>query len=467
MRPVCGCQRGSRLSLLFIVFRVVVARSQEEDSQEAPTQCDRASAPLPIDDAGLGSLLQVKSRMDSEQPVIESHAPPALKVASGSKGAPGVGLIQALKQAALSEEDHSQLTGSAAAVPVQALPQAVTPVSRKLPVEQTEIRHRGPVESSLLAMLAHVDGGYENHVEIHRHPTFWIVIVLMVLAVCCLCSMFKSVNEDIRNEGKRKQDNESPGTARSLPFAPSPGQSQTPYASRMASQSQLPSSPAAMPVRQPTLSPSLPNLPMPTQTTRHLCPGLVVPHGNECILAVPALPDTGGQPGQEVASLNVQDLDGKSVIQAEVVLPNSTRASVAMTQRPLVVLRAGSVPRAAGQQAQPLLAYCKASHEVGARKSVYIYDARDELFAQVVKDSGIGRYILTSGRISLRLSFEGDILKHVVNVTNEHRQTVAETAPATMPFNPTGNFYKLRVVSNVDVGLILCALFAIGCMESF
>jgi len=206
---------------------------------------------------------------------------------------------------------------------------------------------------------------------------------------------------------------------------------------------------------------------MPAQTTRHLCPGLVVPHGNECILAVPALPNTGGQPGQEVASLNVQDLDGKSVIQAEVVLPNSPRASVAMTQRPLVVLRAGSVPRAAGQQAQPLLAYCKASHEVGARKSVYIYDARDELFAQVVRDSGVGRYILTSGRISLRLSFEGDILKHVVNVTNEHRQTVAETAPATMPFNPTGNFYKLRVVSNVDVGLILCALLAIGCMESF
>merc|ERR1719316_2047921 len=74
-------------------------------------------------------------------------------------------------------------------------------------------------------------------------------------------------------------------------------------------------------------------------TSRHLCPGLVVPHGNECILAVPFLPLTHS-PGRDMAPLNVQDLDGKSVIQADVVMPHSARATD--PQRPIVVLRAGS-----------------------------------------------------------------------------------------------------------------------------
>jgi len=162
-----------------------------------------------------------------------------------------------------------------------------------------------------------------------------------------------------------------------------------------------------------------------------------------------------------MATLNVQDLDGKSVIQADVVMPQSARASD--PQRALVVLRAGSAPRVGNQLAAPLLAYCKASHDLGSRKIVYIYDGRDELFAQISKDRG--RYVLTSGRVGFQLFFEGDILHHAVQVMNEQELVVSETSSAVTSFNPGGSYFKLRVASNVDVGLILCALFSMDFLE--
>lgn len=199
---------------------------------------------------------------------------------------------------------------------------------------------------------------------------------------------------------------------------------------------------------------------------KHLCPGLVVPHGNECILAVPVLPVHSAVP-RETACLNVQDLEGKSVIQAEVALPPSARGGYPGKARPLVSLRAGPVtPRpGAPQQPQPVLAYCKAAPDQGDRKRVYIYDNRDELFAQITKDSSMNCYVLSSGRTGLAISFEGDPLRHTVNVTNDQRQLLAETTPWTAAFDAAGTYYKLRVVSNVDVGLMICALFSIDCME--
>jgi len=197
---------------------------------------------------------------------------------------------------------------------------------------------------------------------------------------------------------------------------------------------------------------------VPLVAAKHLCPGLVVPHGNECILAVPAVPL---QPQRDLVEMSVRDLDGKCVIQAEVV----PQAGPGITQRPVVVLRAGSVPRVGTHQVQPLLAYCKASHEVGVRKSVYIYDARDELFANIAKDPSHFRYTLSSGRSGLNIFVHGDFLRHSIQVTTDQGQLMAEALPASLPFEGTGNYYKLKVVSNVDVGLILATLFAIDHLE--
>lgn len=202
---------------------------------------------------------------------------------------------------------------------------------------------------------------------------------------------------------------------------------------------------------------------LPLVASRHLCPGLVVPTGNECILAVPTLRHVGVPPHQ-TAAFNIQDLDGKSVIQAEVVAPAWNKAG-GVDQRPMLVLRAGLVPGGGGRAA-PLLAFCKAGQEAGDRRNVYIYDARDELFAHICKDRNYStRYVLTSGRIGLQLIFEGDFANRRVRVTNEQQQLLSETETCRMSFDPSGSYYKLRVVADVDVGLMLCALIAIDHME--
>lgn len=290
-----------------------------------------------------------------------------------------------------------------------------------------------------------------------QSPSLYLVILAIVVAGCIFLGVVHVLNDP--NSEKREF-----GAPQSNGFRVGAGAGQSSKdVSRAPSVRDTPlnSSRAVPSPRLPAdRSPGQPEtLPSPS-AGRHLCPGLVVPHGNECILAVPALPTSG----PDMAALTVQDLDGKSVIQAEVAMPTMARA--AGGGRPIIVLRAGSAPRVTSGQAQPLLAYCKASTEAGNRKSVFIYDARDELFSQIAKDpANPRRFVLTSGRVSLQLCFEGDIEKHAVTVTNEQNQVVAETMPAVMAFNPAGVYYKLRVVSNVDVGLMLCALFAIDCLE--
>lgn len=195
----------------------------------------------------------------------------------------------------------------------------------------------------------------------------------------------------------------------------------------------------------------------------HLCPSLVVPQGKECIVVVPALPAMG----RETAAVVVLDVDGKPVMQAEVAMGTTT-------QRPLVILRAAVAHQLAGPartqppQFKELLAYCKASALNGHNKGVLIYNAQDQLLAQLAKDPAnpeLGRYVLQSGCME-QMYFEGDFQAHAVTVANDQLQMAAETVPATMAFNPTGVFYKLRVVSNVDVGLMICALLAIQCLET-
>lgn len=313
---------------------------------------------------------------------------------------------------------------------------------------------RSSQQGNFVALLAIVETLSHSS---EKFPTIWVVVLSLFTAVCIVLCIVQLVGEHFNNDDPFKTSRQLQATpaksgvtntATSLPERRSP----------MTSQRNMAAGASPVPPGRPSSQGAL----TMGATSRHLCPGLVVPHGNECILAVPSV---GSSSSTEIASLNVQDLDGKSVIQAEVVNPRAARGSAAMAQRPIVVLRAGSAPASSGSQQQPLLAYCKAAQDLGSRKSVYIYDARDELFAQMVKDPGHHRYVLTSGRISLQLFFNGDLQKHSVEVTNDQQARVADTQQAVMSFNPSGFYYKLRVVSNVDVGLMLCALFAIDCME--
>jgi hypothetical protein len=201
-----------------------------------------------------------------------------------------------------------------------------------------------------------------------------------------------------------------------------------------------------------------------TPASRHLCPGLVVPENNECCLAVPSMRSVG-LPQQQSAAFDVLDLSGKSVIRAEVNAPSvhDGPVSTAIDSRPILIIRA-----AAATMQQQLLAYCKTDREAKGRRSVYFYDARDELFAHLAKDPFRNCYILTGGTVGLQLTFDGNFQEHAVTITNEHGEVQADAFPAGQSFisQMAPGHYQLRIVSCVDVGLMLCAVLAIDHMET-
>lgn len=203
----------------------------------------------------------------------------------------------------------------------------------------------------------------------------------------------------------------------------------------------------------------------------HLCPGLVVPPGSECYLAV--LTVVNSQVSH--VEFDVLDLSGKAVLRAEVArAPQTPRSRSAQAPRtPTVLLK--TLPGMGGATPSTL-AYCcgvpKGSPRDnaqdpngGAHRNVYIYRSDDELFAHLMKDESTQSYVLTSGRLGLQLLFEGIFNENVVNVSNEKRELLAATEPQAMDFDPDSRYYKLRVASGVDVGLVLCGLLAINQAE--
>jgi len=72
-------------------------------------------------------------------------------------------------------------------------------------------------------------------------------------------------------------------------------------------------------------------------------------------------------------------------------------------------------------------------------------------------------HFLLNTRLDTHFNFVGNFShrSHRVNVTDESGQLVASTEP----YLETNGFYTLRVLSGMDLGLVLCALFCIERME--
>lgn len=287
-------------------------------------------------------------------------------------------------------------------------------------------------------------------------PIFLLMLVItLLLLLCCFMLLASGDREPSEIPWNRM---ESYSISHSMVGqegkAGSPGRRSLPSASPSAFCSPVPSAQELMTGVSPaSVNQILSQQSLPVVASRHLCPGLVVPNGNECMLAVPLMP-MASSTSQDMAILNVQDLEGKPVIQAEVVVPHSGRAHD--TQRPLAKLR--------GCVGAPLLAYCMAGHGSGSRQIAYLYNGRNELFAEMSKVN-TNWYVLKRTTDGAQLFFEGDIVNHAVTVTNEQSLVVSETSSSLMSFNPGGSYYKLRVAAKVDVGLILCALFSMNFLE--
>jgi hypothetical protein len=172
------------------------------------------------------------------------------------------------------------------------------------------------------------------------------------------------------------------------------------------------------------------------------------------------------------ATFFVYDMKGTPFLQVQLAPPVWTESPE--NDEPIVVLRAATGPRP-----RPVIARCQTGSEYGGRRSVYIYDHNGELFGHVIKvmkfshassqsqtsEASRLRYVLTSGRTSLQLVFDGNFDKHSITISDEANKVVASTEPCAISFESSGTYYKLRVTESHDVGIILSSLLAIAQME--
>lgn len=220
---------------------------------------------------------------------------------------------------------------------------------------------------------------------------------------------------------------------------------------------------------------TLPPEPPVTSATRGLCPGLVVPPNQECVLAIQALSDLR-QRGSHESPLSAQrlapiahrfdilDLAGKPVLTAHIVRPWPQEAS-AFKQRPPVITVCSLSPNSVQEDK---LTFCRAGGEGGGRRVMYIYDKNDVLFGSIKQDvtRPAMRYVLTSSRGRLQLLFEGDFQRRKVNVFSDGRDMLSRSEPCNMMAKPNGNFCQVRIGAGVDVGLIVSGLLSIDAIET-
>lgn len=218
-----------------------------------------------------------------------------------------------------------------------------------------------------------------------------------------------------------------------------------------------------------------------------LCPGLVVPRGSECILAVRISQTTGSAP----TTVEVLDLCGKPVLKAQVARPLQwSQANCQMIKMPSWIARppavtlcmlqampgSGLLESIHGRPDSSVLATGRECVMPDGHRHMFFHDANEKLFGRLVKDRTRSRYVFNTihtdpmedqadGKKGT-VTFDGIFSDHVVLVSNEHQEPLADAEPSPMPFCPQSKFYKLRVASGVDVGLVICGMFAIDVMET-
>ncbi|CAE6971206.1 unnamed protein product [Symbiodinium natans] len=197
------------------------------------------------------------------------------------------------------------------------------------------------------------------------------------------------------------------------------------------------------------------------------CPDLIVPRGCECVLLVPILPLSLGP-------FSVCDPNGHVVLRvlpkslAQGSSPSSPRRSASMGRRP----RPRSVsfgPDALGSSwrlelttgSGELLAQSaccrtgKVSPEWSSCPSFSLMTSTGANYATLRRNAQEGYELVTPERT---MHFWGSFDHHAVNITDEGGKLLATTELCAADWDPTGEFYRLRVAPLVDVGLLLCSL---------
>jgi len=219
-----------------------------------------------------------------------------------------------------------------------------------------------------------------------------------------------------------------------------------------------------------SLAPPMRKAPVnPKRFCPQLCPGLVVPLGSECILAVRPISPMPSPRESVMATVDILDLCGKPVLKATVCRVPKKGYD---TTSPAVTLRMLESPH--GRLESSVLATCFGDTNENGRAQMRIHDANNKLFGHFGRDlSEANRYMLRcmggadprDSKRSCTVSFEGTFASHTVLIQNEYQEQLADSEECVMPFSPSTKSYKLRVASGVDVGLVICCLVCIDELE--
>mmetsp|Transcript_27220 Transcript_27220/g.49634 ORF Transcript_27220/g.49634 Transcript_27220/m.49634 type:complete len:503 (-) Transcript_27220:105-1613(-) len=194
-------------------------------------------------------------------------------------------------------------------------------------------------------------------------------------------------------------------------------------------------------------------------TRNHLCPGLVVPPGKDCVLALPTFRTLNVFSRNSVV-FSVRDLNGSSMIQGEIFAEQWSPNGVG--GQPVARLCMTTPSGESG----PELASVKASVDAGVARSAYIYDGHGSIFGHFARDPFRSSYVLTSRRLGQQVCFVGDFTSQHGTVIGDNDEPMAEVDPCHLNFDPAGEHFRIRVFSQVDVCLVLCGLLAIQYIEA-
>lgn len=337
----------------------------------------------------------------------------------------------------------------------------------------TVLSHDAIIASAMLPSLPRANGHVlstldtGNAISHFKHTRVQAVTVLALVFVLLLIGSTVAIGAIMVNKQHAQEtENNNAAVASRQGFRQNREEQRESVGQQNAARWGKPSSTTDVPPQPPSNTTALPNRAVSSPSVflqkRNLCPGLVVPRGNECVLAVPAR-----AAGVGALAVDIREMNGAAMLKAEFAAPNwlaeDSFVPSGQAARATISLRSTHGPK-------PLIAYCRAIADSSGRRSMYIYDTKDELHAHLTKlpasSSARECYQLTSGRSGVQMLFDGNFGKHVMSVYGEHRSVLADTEPADMKFDPSGAYYRLRVAEKVDVGLIICALLSIDLMEA-
>jgi hypothetical protein len=169
----------------------------------------------------------------------------------------------------------------------------------------------------------------------------------------------------------------------------------------------------------------------------------------------------------------IYDLAGKPALQLEVRTPDLVGAG-GLDLNPVVRLKSCEKTDKFGRVSAKTLAYCTLEQYPNAGRDVrnraYIYDAAGVLFGTMMHcgeaSAQAAQCYTVCCESSIQLSLEGDFEQHLVNAWSESRHLVGDSSPSCeAAFDHTGRCRQVRILANMDSGLLLVALVCAELME--